>query len=779
MIRLFLIGLSLIFLALPVGAQEARLLSGKHDTFTRLTLNLPSRIEWTLETWEDGAEIYFDSQSLSVDLSYAFNRIQRERLKDVSWNNNQSTLKLSFDCACEVKGFWHENSLLVFDIIDNPDLEKADIDPSEQEDADTDSPQQEGADTDPSGQEKAVPVAEETKSTVTIPLPTRSRSADLLAAKLAPKAEPKDEEPAGGEASPEALAVARDRLLKQFSRAASQGLLTPRKMLPETVVKPQMDAQNAQEQVEEPPAPIEDLPPQINLKAESSIDHDFIESLPGASQNASTQGCVPDHQIDVASWGNDAPFGEQISSLRLRLTGEFDELDPDVAQELVRRYLYFGFGVEARDILSMLPGRTYENEILSLLAEIAENGYVEDNELLANQLDCDSPAALWSALSYQELPRHLPLDSDAVLRAFNGLPAHLRTYFGPILSRRFLDAGKLDVAETLLRILERPEDPPTPEMNMAKADAEKAAGAEEIAEEHLEDVVNSNSLSSAEALITLIEDRVKRGDPVSFEQAQLAGAYAFENQNEDIAPALNAAHIRALAASQAFDLAFQTYQESNSILDEGQASLVFSDMMRLLNKNADEITYLHHSMGLEPQTIAALDPMVANTSAQRLLNLGFPDAASKFVEQDISKQPVAARERQLLRAQIALAQQKPRQAIVDLLDLDGPDVNLLRAYALSAVGDHASAYHLFNSADQSDKAREAAWLEGDWANAVEPDVPAYEAFAQIRASQGTTGADNELPETTLARNRSLLTASESTRETLAALLEANSMPDEP
>ncbi len=128
----------------------------------------------------------------------------------------------------------------------------------------------------------------------------------------------------------------------------------------------------------------------------------------------------------------------------------------------------------------------------------------------------------------------------------------------------------------------------------------------------------------------------------------------------------------------------------------------------------------------------------------------------------------------MLRAELALKQSRPRQAIVELLDLDGADANAVRARALSDVGDHAAAYYLFSSSQAQDKARQEAWLKGDWQRAADPEEPAYTALADLMANRAITGeTGTEANQAVLTQNRELIAASTAARETLSAILTAN------
>jgi hypothetical protein len=129
MIRLGLLILAVFYLALPAMAQSIQVRSGEHADFSRLTLNLPERIGWSVVPSERGAHVLLGSNALTIDPGVIFDRIPRDRLTDAQWNAERRRLELTFGCDCAVRGFWFGKSMLVLDIsardpdrADEPDL---------------------------------------------------------------------------------------------------------------------------------------------------------------------------------------------------------------------------------------------------------------------------------------------------------------------------------------------------------------------------------------------------------------------------------------------------------------------------------------------------------------------------------------------------------------------------------------------------------------------------------------------------------------------------------
>lgn len=725
-------------------AETVRVRSGEHAEYSRLAMTLPSRMEWRIEDTENGARLLLKSDDLTLDTSTVFDRIPQDRLAAVTWQPADKTLQMTFGCECEAKVFWHADTMLVLDIRARPSSETMRPDAVATE-----------------NERPSIPPAAAFPA-VSHP---RTRAVDLTLEGLE-------------EAETDVVTLppeARDQLLRQVGRAASQGLLSPRNI---RTTKPEEPSKT--EDGGEPTAKPAGISPtaHINLRAQSSIDRDFLNSIVAQQQAVGTSRCLPASQIDVAAWGDNASFGKQIAALHLRLSGELDVLDPDVTQDLVRLYLYFGFGAEARATLELMPEDSANRAILVQLAAIAEHGYIGPVSSLSGQLDCTSPAALWSALSYRVLPADQPMDTDAILRAFDALPEHLRAYYGPILSERFLQADRAEISDKILRILDRNQETMTPQSDMASADLHTAKGEFQKAEASLEAVVESNSEPSVNALIRMIETRFAARREISYDQAQLAGAYAYEHQDDAIGPALAAAHVRALVASGAIDQAFAVFHRDMPLFAHAQKGDLRSDLFARLATHPDDIAVLRHSLALPPKEVISLRPDAGNAVAGRLLTLGFADTAALWIAEDIRRGHPATRDRQILRARLALAKGTPRLAIVELLGLADGDADMLRADARAMAGEHVNAAQLYAAANQPEKAQHAAFLGGAWALAARPDDAVYANLENLMNRENSRS--DEIAEdgrAVLAHDRHLLEESANMRGTLDALLAANPAPD--
>lgn len=708
-------------------AQAVQVRSGEHADFTRLVIALPERVPYSLIGNGAQTELVFDRPGYGIDTSAVFERVPRTRLTAIAALPGGAGLRLSLAPGVAVEGFWFGDSSLVLDLRKRP-------------------------------QPAAAPVR---LRPLPVP-PPRSRHASRLATRgldrgLVRQAPPPPDTD---------MQASRERLIRQVGRAASQGLLTPKVEQPPPPA-PAAAAPPPRQTAAAPPSP---PPPGIHLRAQTSIDRDMRAALAGLGA-AGAQTCLDPARVDVAGWGGDAPFWQQIGPLRARLLGEFDIPDTTAVLRLARLYVHFGFGAEARQLLAELGGEVAADPVLDAMAAVLEDGHAGPSSPLSGQLECAPTVALWSALSYAEIPTDLALDGDALLRGLTALPVHLRAHLGPVLAMRLHAAGYRRESARLRRILNRVEATATAEVRLADAEIALSEGPDARAEAMLGALAAGNAAPSARALLRLIDARLRRGAEISYETAQLAGAYAVEYRGQPLGTELAEAYLAALAASGAFDQAFAELDRTLGADAAGRAA-IRARLSGLLALGASDYDFLHHVLSGSAAPPGGLDPGIGNAVAERLLSLGFPAAAAEYAAPRATGP--AAEARKLLRARIALADGRPRQAEAELIGLAGEAATRLRAEARAMAGEHAAATALFDAAGDPDAAQREAWLAHDWERLAGSGDTVRAAIARLKlARAGPEGDDGQ---GVLARNAAMIEGSRDARAAIAALLSAHPPP---
>ena len=558
-----------------------------------------------------------------------------------------------------------------------------------------------------------------------------------------------------------------DDLARELGNAATTGLLTPKRQDTPAIAAPLKTP--APPEPKEPPTH-RMLPesPLVNLRVTSSRDR--LLNANGTQENFSADGVAcPDPAVfDVANWGDARPFHIQIAEARHGLFTEADRLDGKVALNLARKFLYFGFGAEARQVLALDPSLAADHVFLLDMADLFDARTANSATRLSTFAGCDSAVSLWAILSLPDGASPLIPSVDPALRTLNSLPVHLRIVLAPMLSRKLQDLGQSDAAAAALRSLKRlPEGlPPAGQLVRAKSAIE--SGDTSAGTAALKEVAEGNSVSSPEALVALVDAQLAANRPISREIASLIAAYAKEFRNTPQGAELRRAHVIALLKSGQFDAAFDAARILGADADTQSANALRRSMLRELTTYASDIDFLHHIFARADTDIAALEEADIARLAGRFLDLGFPQRAERALA--TLSWGKTADETRLIAARVSLAMEKPFKAQADLLGVDGDTSDRLRAEAKRMAGAHDDAHRLFASMNDAGLAEESAWLAEGWRDLLPRDAPIFGPVSALSVPEPTS---EEAPVGMLARSAALLQESAEARQTLDDLLAAD------
>jgi hypothetical protein len=492
----------------------------------------------------------------------------------------------------------------------------------------------------------------------------------------------------------------------------------------------------------------------VALRARTGMELDE----PGAGARAGPSGSrcpEPDH-VDVPSWGDPAGLPVGMGRVYRTLFGEFDAINPQAVQDLARVYIHYGFGAEARQILDLSGAGDAATQLLGELAELVDQRPLPEGALLHRAVACGEPAVFWALLARPEIDPGLVFDHAALQRSFAALPAGLRETLGPGLVRKLEAVGHVGTARHLQRMIEPvgTDKPGTAPATKGDTDPLAALG-------------GINSIQAAEALARDIEAALLRGEPVTRDQAELAGAYALELRDDALGDRLATAHVAALAASGAFEAAADEFDRLAVFVKQPVVRTMAESVLRELTLSADDITFLRYVLSDHFLSPEAMPDALAAAIARRLLDAGFVDAADHVLLPG-----KATRDHRLLRAELALSRGRPAQAELELMGLEGAQVDQLRARARSLLSDHATAQALYRASNALEEADRAALHTRDPATLASADDPTLRDLAQILDARPVPNS----PDSMLDQGRGLLEESGVARDVLTRLLAETSKP---
>lgn len=753
MIRIASISIAAVLAAGAVDAQNVTIRSGEHASFTRLALNISSETDWSIERSDRNATLTLANQKPRFVLDQVFSRIPRDRILDVKQTETGGPLDISLGCDCSVVAFI-EGGLLVIDIKD--EVETADrIDPQEISFPSNSYKYSFLVPRSPSG-----PATQVETNTTAEPVGAKDTQPLLL-----PSVEVFSQQNSRRLAG---LNLLEERLLEQLGRATNQGLISP--------VKPLVPKAPHQEITAEVPSEIKTpalkpVPPGITVK--TAADRDLAVVVDALRQTDEPGVCIDPEEVNIAAWSDETPFSAQISSYRSELFKEFDRIDPFIALKLARTYLHFGFGAEAAEVARLAEPNSASTSIVVALADLLDKGELNDKNPFAGQQSCDSAVALWAA--YAGPIETDSVNLDAVIQTFAGLPGHLRSLIGPMLSERFTDVGDPRTAEAILRATERATSEPDSGLELAKARSAALRGDAAAANEMLSDVAETKSEQAPRALIALVNNLFETRSSAPPDLPALAASFAQEYRRSELGPALHVAHAISLVLSDKFVDGFAELErirdtvEPNSHLNASIVSL------HLLAERANDVTFLrlvlHHVSGIE----ADLPFELGDKLARRLLDLGFAEPAVRLLAG--STEGSVSEDRRLLRAEAAIDQELPYQALVALLGIEGQEVARLRAQAMLQIQDYEAAGRMLDMSNDLEGAARSFWLAGSWQPAEGEEQTVYGKIAG-RTAQLAQNETSTLGMPPLARARAMIEESNSTRSEIEGLLEMLSIAAE-
>ncbi|WP_282170157.1 hypothetical protein [Ruegeria atlantica] len=707
MIRTVLLALALTAAAAQVQAQDVQVRSGEHEGYTRLVAQVPPGTKWALSHKKNGARLSVKLEKVNFDTAAVFQRLTQNRLAAISQSEPGAALDMQFGCDCVANAFLFKGTMIVVDIAPGSALPQISADiPS--------------------------PV-----------LPKASKEKDPLVAQYLQSLELP------------LLNLNAQRFEEQLSTLLLRGSdreVVDLKLAP---VGPRMSVPK-----NDPFSP-SDLNANIHVKSVLDGLNELLgPSLPQLEQRPP---CISSAELGFDSWSGATPFPEQVASLRAALFKEFDHLDEEKALKLAQLYAYSGFGAEAIRTLELLGQHAPDTDRVTAIARYLDGGQPSHPNPFTSLQRCESDAALWALLIEGEMQEEAQLQS--IEQSFARLPNHLRRQVGPTLAEILTDAGKLEPARRVLRAVDRVATEDSADTSQAKAKVAAAEGDGPKSEALLNEVIAASGaeLEAPIALARLVDKRWSERGAISPQELDLAASYVVEFRRSEIGPRMLQTQIVALSLSHEFDKAMDLLGAQNAQDNDAET---LNRVAQILTERADDATFLRRVMTLTPEQKLALFTDTSVGLAERLVTLGFADAALELASRSQDKARRAERAR--LRARAALLQRRPHQAMLELVDDPSDAAQLLRGQALQMTDDYVAAGQLLRAIGEDEEADRFFWL-ADHPEAVEPERDT-KFFAVQQTTRLLSVPPIRMQDKPLADAKGLLDDSAKTRQHILDLL---------
>lgn len=672
----------LAILASPAFAQPVTIRSGDHERFVRLVFAIPEGTVWEVGRINGGIGIRFGSIPEGISIDGIFDRIPRNRIEDVTVDGDVVAVRLA--CDCHPDAFLWQSDRLVVDIVDGPSPSR---NPFEQ--------QLEFA---------GEPLAVEAPRSVALPLLISDSSRQGSLEELLPYR---------FQSSRSQIDEAQIALVSSLARAATEGFFdipiepVQRTFAEEGTVGDGRRGVIGLSPVTDPMTGLSglmDLEDSPGLTLRSAL----TDSLsPDGTLDEETAGCLPERAFDVTAWGDDRDFAVQISERRAGLTEEFDNYPPGAIEALARTYVYFGFGVEARRVLTLDGALTSERILLDELARIVDGADVPSGRV-AQQIGCGGAASLWSILAAGDIANADDDIRGEAIRAFRNLPKAMREHLGPRFASLFVDAGVPERGQEIIELVDRRDGLVPVEVELVRADLDAASGAPAMQEERLGTLAADNVRMPSAALAELLLIQIQSGDPPPTELIELAQVYLYEARPSGGDAVLADAVVRSWIARSEIDLAEHALETFVPTDTDMFRPLVNELMSAKVGEVSDQAFLELALVDLDP----LIGSQVENQVANRLIDMGFPQEALGVME--LPNDAGSAIERRYLRA-TAFAQLGNVPLVEQELDgLADDRAREIRIAALSRAADYRGALEESLAGPDQGRQGEFAWRAGDW-----------------------------------------------------------------
>lgn len=678
-------------------AENAKVRSGEHAGFSRLVVTLAEPAAWKFGRSEDGYELRLDRAGVIFDLAQVFTRIPKTRIGAVA-SMGESRLTVTANCACHAETFEFRPGILVIDLKD-------------------------GAPPEGSRFETVL----DTRQTEE---PPETPAYEWVAAGT--KVEDK---------RPVAMLPAtalRDSLLRELSLGAARGVIDM--------------------QLAEVPGP--ETAGQMTGQIRVGTEISFEPHQGGATDPVTLQSgiCIDEMALAIQDWASPADPAAVLSRAREGLLEEFDKPDPDAVEKAARRYIFLGFGREARQIVAQLAPEIPSAPLLMSLG-ILVDGEADPVTAFAGMENCDTAAALWSVLARSHLRPSERINASAIVRAFSALPPGLRRTLVLPLGERLLEQGDTESARRVRDAAGRVSQDGATGAALMTAELLVHEGDSIAAEEKLAAIAGGRGSLEPEALIAQVELAAAQRSAVPPETISDLAILAQQHRGLDIEPKLRRALVLAEALSGDFGAAMK---------DVERAPESRMEVWSLLAEIGPDTAVLDFAIFGQSEVRPQVPRDTGVRFAERLAKLGFGDEAALWLSAVAPDPGSRAEQERLLFARIALANRDALSTVRHLAGIPGADAASLRAEAQMQLGDFSAAVLSLKEVEDVEGVARAERLSQHWEGVATQDAGVWQRAASFAPGEGPALPEGEA--VTLSAAIQVVSESGAAREALSALL---------
>ena len=683
------------------AAEDILVVSGEHDGYTRLVFTVSPDQSWTLNTTNASAVLRFDTPDLTFESSRVFDRITTSRLEAVQLSGGESytSFKAQLGCDCEVTAVPYLEKYVVVDIADRKPQERQRVvlEP----------------------EIWMTPVAPRyVNGSLEVNFPTQLGDSPTLGylTTQAPDGPParmnsnKTEDLDGsvvGEDVRKIVDIARSSLLQQVLGAADQGLLDLTRSTPEEESSFVSGAEHPEQTW-----PLVVDSNQVTIQTVFDRDAGVAPKL-GEGEKVH---CPQEEALNIASWAEGKNFADEISITRKYTIKEFDQPHYAALELLVKTYLRYGFGAEARQYLLEYGPKISDDELLLDMAAIVDGYPVQLNGPFSQATLCEGAVGLWAMVGKYPDVRGSIGDLDTIINAFTKLPLNIRRILGPRLVSALIDRGEAASARLVSDILERAAGENNDDHKLMLGNLMLVEGHDEGALNAYQTLSEGNSPMAVDALIEMASLRLDMDQPLPSMLGDLNAAVGMWRGTKKEIPLrkLEALWIaRVVGGAEAVEMLGETFDKEPALADLlGQTAL---EIIRNMPMNAQGYAETIYSYQDRIPTDRMADELRL-VIADRLILEGLPDFAIDMLVPLVKRANTAAT---VTTSRAHLNAFRSEKALSVLANVAGDQAKILRVEAFLSDSDFEGALNeLQEFENRSAAVVHPRWYAGNWADIV-------------------------------------------------------------
>lgn len=575
--------------SLAAQTLKSTLRAGEHMDFTRIVLTNEAELEWSITERPMEFDLVFKDKTVEVDLSQAFDRIPRTRIRDML--PISGGLRVIVACPCPIRIVEGIGAQIVVDVVSSPkashDNRPSDLRPEARPEPRNpeDIPWRAG-----------IALADQVKT-------NPSREGDTSALQyldtwlpIAPATAP-EELPKQTEITRQNRATMTDLLVSTISRAVAQNTLVAAS---DFIRGETNDASN------------------FVMPRSSHIG--LPEEFEKGRESAGSQNCSRAVSALNSDWSQSTTH-QQSSILMSSLFNPLDQFQIATGKALISYFLNSGMGAEARMIIHLLSEEEWHDAALNV-SFLLDGESVLHSDILSKHYKCSDEDSLWAFL---ENPKGEWIDTEslrAVLRGLLALNQEILSHVGLQVIKHLVDAGyenEVMVVKNALGMI-TVEDVDIKKNDVTISIQEVGSSLIKLPSGSFDDISDSD-------ILLILKWANEEGRALPIEILKLAQDRQFIHRRGTMAENFTERTAIALAFSDEFSEAFNL-ASTNGASPEG----LRTRLLEILLSNADDPDFLTSIYEQRPWALADLPPDLKLGIGHRLEELGFTEDASRIIE---------------------------------------------------------------------------------------------------------------------------------------------------